>query len=60
MESKPALLQSPGLSNFSTTCKSKHFLAIEVFNLLVVSKSLPVELNNSADNLIMSNICPLR
>ena len=48
------------LSNFGTTCKSKYFSAIEVFNLIVMSKSLPVEVNNSADNLIMSLICPLR
>ena len=33
---------------------------VEALNLIVVSKSLSVEVNNSADNLAMSHICPLR
>ena len=51
-------------SNFSTTqyCLSKlmYSLPVEALNLTVVSKSLPVKVNNAADDLTVSLICPLR
>ena len=31
-----------------------------MLNLIVVSKSLPAEVNNSSDNLTISHICPVR
>lgn len=35
-------------------------LPVEALNLTVVSKSLPVKVNNAADDLTVSLICPSR
>ena len=48
-------------SDFGTRCNYlKYSSPFEALNSIVVLKFLPVEVNNSADNLTMGHICQLR
>ena len=52
--------ENSGLGGKERICDHINQSIRRPFNLIVVSKSLPVDVNNSAGNLRMTYICPLR
>ena len=60
MQSKPALHQKQLQYHAILFIKVMYSLPVGALNLTVVSKSLPVKVNNAADDLTVSLICPSR